>query len=166
MKKSIIIALCGITLTTSCTKSNNSGNTNNNNTNNSTDPNKVTVVDNGTTYTANGTYPAASNQNPVMVSILKSTSSILELQCSCADFRLAVQANGPANGIGTYEMAKGSAIIVYTQLFSGGQAYAADSGIVNIATASTTNVTGTYKIWLNGGELITGTVNANKPEIR
>ena len=147
-----------------CTKSSSSSNTSNNNT---SAPNKVTVIDNGTTYTASGTYPAATNQTPVMVSILKSTSSILEIGAggTGAQFILSIQANGPANALGTFTMTQGSSIIVYTETFSGGQAYAADSGTVNITTASTSNVTGTFQVWLHGGKVITGTVNATNPEI-
>ena len=162
MKHTILCLIAGMTLV-ACTKS---GTTSTNNA--TTDPNKVTVSDNGTTYTASGTYPSPTGKTPVMVSILKSTSSILEIQCggTGAQFILGIQATGPANGLGTYAMAQGSAITVYTETFSGGQAYAADSGTVNVTTASSTNVTGTFQVWLHGGKVITGSVNASNPQIQ
>jgi hypothetical protein len=104
----------------------------------------------------------------VHVSIIKSASSSL-LQIGAggqgAQFTIGFEANGPANAIGTFKVVADGVITVYTETFSGGQAYAADSGTVNITNSSSSNVTGTFQLWLHGGKIITGTVNANKPEI-
>jgi hypothetical protein len=174
MIKLIMLALAATTLTyASCTKSSGSSSSS---TSSNTTPNTITVTDNGSSYTVKGVnyYVSthASSANFVNVGVTKtSLASNLLIGNSGAsmDFLMALTSiNGPLSGAGTYTI-NASMLSTYKENFSGGQSYSVDTGVVNITTCSSSNVSGTFQLWLSntgGSKTITGTINANQPNIQ
>jgi hypothetical protein len=126
--------------------------------------NNITVVDNGKTYTMTGQNQITTTNSLIEVTIIRnSVNSKLEVSTAGktgTDFNIAFKATGDTTALGSYKLDNGW----YSQAFSGGQYYTADSGRVTISTASKASIMGSFVLYLKGNKKVTGNINAKEVE--
>jgi hypothetical protein len=164
-------------LAVACTKSSSSSTTSPTSTTTTTSyPNKLTVVDNGTTYTAEGIGTTPPSGTPAVILVVQkySNNSIFQINTylnTFKDFYLELIASeGPVSGIGTFVIRKDShsAGCSFIEKFNGGLTYKIDTGVITTTSCSSSNVSGTYTLWLSnssGNKTVTGSFNCNQPSI-
>lgn len=133
--------------------------------------NAITVIDDGASLIESGVYNSLNtDEKSVKVDIAEFPGySNLSISTSGprALYVLSVVTKGPVGGVGTY-ISRDPAICHFEELFSGGIVYTVDSSTFNISKATTTNVTGTFTLWVHNtvkNKVITGSIAANVPAI-
>lgn len=138
-------------------------------------PNRITVVDNGKSHTITGvSFWGGNKEIPdeyVDVSITKYTdnstlllSAYKRLSTSTIPFEISLEADGPLNGLGSFEIDYGT----YTQLFQGGEKYNIDAGTVNVTVSESAHIKGTLSLDISnaqGNKTITGDFDINEPNL-
>jgi len=174
MKKQAVILLGGAMLALfSCSKKSSSGGS-------SSNPNTITIVINGTTYSISGTPPAPSGAftPSVGVNVVRNAdSSLLTISSTNAgsghsfDLDISYAVSRLPSGVGTYKIPYNNEPYngYVSEYWTGGYNRYIDSGTVNITSCSSANVAGTFQLWssTNGVyETYTGTINANQPNVK